>query len=134
MEYLLLNVVVIYRHRAVIQITWQRAPAFQTVIMPRILPLADDVILPQTRQEIYFLNRIDPTLPVANWLPRSKRQSCRLVKVRGELIPYATELPMMQTDDVDPARQARCISYLSTGKAVNSLGGQLPLNAQPLLS
>jgi hypothetical protein len=28
--------------------------------MLRILPLADDLILPQARQEIYFFNRIDP--------------------------------------------------------------------------
>jgi hypothetical protein len=32
--------------------------------MLRILPLADDLILPQARQEIYFFNRIDPELPV----------------------------------------------------------------------
>jgi hypothetical protein len=38
---------------------------------------------------------------------------------------------MMQTDHVDSARQVRCISYLFTGKAVTSLGGQLPLNAEP---
>jgi hypothetical protein len=33
--------------------------------MLRILPLADDLILPQARQEIYFFNRIDPELPSA---------------------------------------------------------------------
>jgi len=33
--------------------------------MLRILPLADDLILPQARQEIYFFNRIGRFLPVA---------------------------------------------------------------------
>jgi len=33
--------------------------------MLRILPLADDLILPQARQEIYFFNRIGRSLPVA---------------------------------------------------------------------
>jgi hypothetical protein len=31
--------------------------------MLRILPLADDLILPQARQEIYFFNRIGRLLP-----------------------------------------------------------------------
>lgn len=33
--------------------------------MLRILPLADELILPQARQEIYFFNRIGRPLPVA---------------------------------------------------------------------
>jgi hypothetical protein len=36
--------------------------------MLRILPLADDLILPQARQEIYFFNRIDPKQPPAGIL------------------------------------------------------------------
>jgi hypothetical protein len=37
--------------------------------MLRILPLADDLILPQARQEIYFFNRIGRYPPVEeNWL------------------------------------------------------------------
>ncbi|MFK3607796.1 hypothetical protein A7D21_28580 [Pseudomonas sp. AP19] len=32
--------------------------------MLRILPLADDLILPQAKQEIYFFNRIGRSLPV----------------------------------------------------------------------
>ena len=31
--------------------------------MLRILPLADDLILPQAKQEIHFFNRIDPKQP-----------------------------------------------------------------------
>ena len=34
--------------------------------MLRILPLADDLILPQAKQEIYFFNRIGRYLPVVN--------------------------------------------------------------------
>jgi hypothetical protein len=37
--------------------------------MLRILPLADDLILPQARQEIYFFNRIDP-MRSSSSLPR----------------------------------------------------------------
>ena len=37
--------------------------------MLRILPLADDLILPQAKQEIYFINRIGQELPFAKrWL------------------------------------------------------------------
>jgi hypothetical protein len=38
--------------------------------MLRILPLADDLILPQARQEIYFFNRIDQKQPLAEALLR----------------------------------------------------------------
>jgi hypothetical protein len=34
--------------------------------MLRILPLADDLILPQAKQEIYFFNRIGRLLTVTN--------------------------------------------------------------------
>ncbi|MFJ2334037.1 hypothetical protein [Pseudomonas helleri] len=34
--------------------------------MLRILPLADDLILPQAKQEIYFFNRIGRLLPEAD--------------------------------------------------------------------
>jgi len=36
--------------------------------MLRILPLADDLILPQTRQEIYFFNRIGQKRSLTSWV------------------------------------------------------------------
>jgi hypothetical protein len=41
--------------------------------MLRILPLADDLILPQAKQEIYFFNRIGRLLPVEE--TRSQRKT-----------------------------------------------------------
>ena len=41
--------------------------------MLRILPLADDLILPQAKQEIYFFNRIGPKLTVDKRLNHLKQ-------------------------------------------------------------
>jgi hypothetical protein len=50
--------------------------------MLRILPLADDLILPQARQEIYFFNRIGRLRPVEGMQcpvkSRANAWSCRM--------------------------------------------------------
>lgn len=42
--------------------------------MLRILPLADDLILPQAKKEIYFFNRIGRFLPLVRG--RKRPQAC----------------------------------------------------------
>ena len=51
--------------------------------MLRILPLADDLILPQARQEIYFFNRIGRSLPVVTTAYTSQVECKRLVSTNA---------------------------------------------------
>jgi methylaspartate ammonia-lyase len=51
--------------------------------MLRILPLADDLILPQAKQEIYFFNRIDQK--------RTVKRSRMLVK-SADVVPPADSM------------------------------------------
>jgi hypothetical protein len=61
--------------------------------MLRILPLADDLILPQAKQEIYFFNRIGRLLPVMNDCDRP------IVLKKSGLVPidekYASEIEIL---------------------------------------
>jgi hypothetical protein len=51
--------------------------------MLRILPLADELVLPQSRQEIYFFNRIGRFLPLA--APQSPSSNGLIVRLPGPI-------------------------------------------------